>query len=170
MTLADGLILFLLILSAGMGLARGFAREIVGLVGLVLAIALGAVFTPGLAGSVFGWMPPPFAAMGAFVTVFLVVLFASALVGRLLTAALDAASLSFPNRVLGGLFGLVRAACFLVALLFTLDLIGVDAGPWLKGSRLGEPAWQAARRLRQATGGRPADAPAPAAPPRSTTI
>lgn len=170
MTLADGLILFLLILSAGMGLARGFVREIVGLIGLVLAIALGALLTPGLAGSVFGWLPPPFAAMGAFVTVFLAVLFASALVGRLLTAALDAASLSFPNRVLGGLFGLVRAACFLVALLFALDLIGVDAGPWLAGSRLGQPAWQAAKRLRQGTGWRPTDTPDEAPTQRPSTI
>jgi membrane protein required for colicin V production len=170
MTLADGLILFLLVLSAGMGLARGFVREVVGLIGLVLAIALGALLTPGLAGSVFGWLPRPFAAVGAFLTVFLAVLLASALLGRLLTAALNAASLSFPNRVLGGLFGLVRAAGFLVALLFALDTIGVDAGPWVAGSRLGEPAWRAARQLRQAVGLRPAEAPADDVPPRPTTI
>ncbi|HEX7880179.1 MAG TPA: CvpA family protein [Candidatus Eisenbacteria bacterium] len=170
MTLADGLILFLLIVSAGMGLARGFVREITGLVGLLAAIAFGALLGPGLAGSVFGWIPPPFAGIGAFLTVFLAVLFISALVGRLLTAAAHAASLSFPNRVLGGLFGLVRAACFLLALLFALDLVGVDAGPWLKGSRLGEPAWQAVQRLREATGAHPMDAPVKPGPPGSTTI
>ncbi|TPW04710.1 MAG: hypothetical protein FD129_2860, partial [bacterium] len=54
MTLADGLILFLLLVSGGLGLAHGFAREVIGLAGLVLGLVLGALLAPGLGGSVFG--------------------------------------------------------------------------------------------------------------------
>ena len=171
MTLADGVILFVLILSAGMGLARGFAREVIGLVGLVVGLLLAGVLAPGLGGSVFGMIPPPLGAAAAFVVVFLAVLVASALIGKLVTAALEAASLSFPNRLLGALFGLARAGLFLLAVLVALDFLGVDAGAWLRGSRLGEPAWFAARRVRKAVSKVPAgQLETPPEPPKSRTI
>ena len=170
MTLPDGLILFVFILSAGLGLARGFAREFIGLIGLVVGIALGAVLAPGLGGSVFSWIPGPLAHAGAFVTVFLVVLLASALLGRLVTSAIDAASLSLPNRLLGALFGLAKAALFLVVLLVALDLIGVDSAPWLKGSRLGEPAWKAAQAVRHGFRWSRVSEPSQSDPPTRSTI
>lgn len=148
MTLADGLILFLLLVSGGLGLAHGFAREVIGLAGLVLGLVLGALLAPGLGGSVFGWLPGPLGLTGAFLTVFLLTMLAAALLGHLLTAILNAASLSIPNRILGALFGLARAVVLLMVLLVAIDLMGVDAGPWFAGSRLGQPAWEAARKVR----------------------
>jgi len=152
MTLADGLILFLLLVSGGLGFAHGFAREILGLAGLVLGRALGATMAPGLGGSVFGWLPGPLGLTGAFLTVFLLTMLAASLLGRPLTAVLDAASLSIPNRILGGLFGLARAVVFLMGILVAIDLMGVDAAPWLAGSRLGQQAREAARKERTGFG------------------
>jgi len=171
MTLADGVIVFALVVSGGMGLAHGFAREILGLAGLVVGVILGTLMAPGLGGSLFGWLPGPLGLAGAFLTVFLACLLIAALIGRLMTAILDAASLSIPNRILGGLFGLVRAAVFLMALMVALDLMGVDAGKWLEGSRLGQPAWEAAQRVRSGFGGLPvADPVVPPDAPKPSTI
>lgn len=170
MTLVDGLIVFVLVVSGGMGLAHGFAREILGLAGLVVGVILGALMAPGLGGSLFGWMPGPLGLAGAFLTVFLACLLIAALIGRLMTAILDAASLSIPNRILGGLFGLARAVVMLLALMVALDLMGIDAGKWLEGSRIGQPAWEAAQRVRSGFGSLPMAAPAasPDAPKHST--
>jgi len=171
MTLVDGLILFILVVSAGLGLARGFAREIIGLAGLVIGLTLGALLAPGLGGSIFGWLPGPLGLAAAFLTVFLATLIIAGLIGKIMTSVLKAASLSIPNRLLGGLFGLARAAAFLMALLVALDLMGIDAGQWLNGSRLGQPAWDAARRVRTGFTPSPSDHPAETTDtPGSSTI
>ncbi len=171
MTPIDGLILFILVVSAGLGLAHGFAREVLGLAGLVVGVILGALLAPGLGGSLFGWLPGPLGLAGAFLTVFLGCLLIAALIGRLMTAILNAASLSLPNRILGGLFGLARAAMFLMALMVALDFMGIDAGKWLEGSRIGQPAWEAAQRVRAGFGGSPVNAPAvPPNSPKQSTI
>jgi membrane protein required for colicin V production len=170
MTLPDGLILFGLVVSAGLGLAHGFAREVLGLAGLAAGLILGTLFAPGFGGSVFGFLPAPLGLAAAFLVILLVVLFASALLGRLLTAALDAASLSVPNRVLGALFGLAKGAGFFLALFVALDLVGIDAGPWVAGSRLGEPAWQLARQIRGAVARHAVEDPASAPDPDRSTI
>jgi membrane protein required for colicin V production len=149
MTLLDGAILVVLLVSVGFGVSRGLVREVLGLAGLVAGVLVAGLYAGPVAAPLERWLPPGAARAVAFGGLLLGVLIVAALIGHLLTKLLEAVKLSIPNRLLGGLFGLARGALLVVALLAAVDLLGIDPRPWVEGSRLGRPAWRAAQELRQ---------------------
>lgn len=169
MTPLDGAILVVLLVSAGLGVARGFVREVLGLAGLVAGVIVAGLYAGPAAAPLERWLPPGAARAVAFAGLLFAVLLLAALVGHLLTKLLEAVKLSLLNRLLGGLFGLARGALFVVALLLAVDLLGVDPAPWVEGSRLGRPAWRAAQDVRRRLPvGRMLPAPAPVDAPVET--
>lgn len=164
MTPIDIIIIVVAGISTVFGLARGLVREIVGLAGLVAAFLLAALFGPMLGGMMSGVAPPLAARLIGYSGVFLLTLIAAALLGKLLTAAVEAAQLSCVNRLLGGVFGLIRGAAFILAICAGLMLFAPQTARWFEGSRLGTLAWQAARPLTRVVPGRQRTVDRPATP------
>ena len=120
-----GIVLFL-ILSVGIGLARGVVFELMSLAGWFAAYFGGRFLTP----SFLGLLPVGDAGTGlnyaaTFACVFLVALIVWSIVARLVRALIRATPLSAVDRVLGAGFGLVRG---LVVLLVVATLVGIS--PW----------------------------------------
>ncbi|MEI6300833.1 MAG: CvpA family protein [Betaproteobacteria bacterium] len=98
-------------LSMVVGVFRGFAREVISLIGWIAA----AIVASSVATQAAEWVPAavssPVARVAlAFVIVFLAVIVVSALAGWLLASLIKAAGLGLADRILGALFGFARGA------------------------------------------------------------
>jgi membrane protein required for colicin V production len=117
----DYLLLLIVASSVAAGVAKGFARSGIGLLAALAGLVLGIWFY-GAAGSFL--LPyvstPAIANFIGFWIVFLLCLLAGALLGKLLAALFQWAGLSWFDRLLGGLFGLLRGLVGAVALVLLL--------------------------------------------------
>jgi membrane protein required for colicin V production len=115
----------ILLFSAAMSFRRGFTREIVGLAASVLALLLGMWFY-GMAGAFI----EPYvgskrgASLIGFFLVVMVVMLLGALVGWVVSRFVKTIGLSFVDRLLGGLFGLIRGVILCIAMLIALTAFG----------------------------------------------
>jgi membrane protein required for colicin V production len=129
----DIALLAVFLLSALVGLWRGFIFEIVSLLGWVVAFILANTLGPLLA----DYIPvgeshnPQLGLWIAYVAVFVLVLLLCTLFARMLRALIAATPLSFVDHLLGGVFGVVRGAVILVAvgMLVTLSPYA-NSTPW----------------------------------------
>jgi len=102
-------------LSVLIGLWRGFVFEIVSLLGWVVAFVIANTAGPLLAQFIpFGDVGSPVRLWVAYILVFVLVLLTCTLLARMLRALVSATPLSFVDRLLGGMFGVVRGALILV--------------------------------------------------------
>jgi len=127
MTWLDYAVLGVLVVSIAWGIGRGFAREVISLTGWVIAFLLANL----LAGPLGEKLPeslgqPELRVLFAFVTVFVLMLAVTTLVGLLLFKILKAVGLGGLDRTLGGVFGLARG--LLIMLAFAL-LAGLTSFP-----------------------------------------
>ena len=108
----------ILVASAIAGLRRGFSRQVIGLISVVLALILGLWFY-GTAGSYL--MPyvstRTMANAAGFAVVFCGVLILGALVSYMVGTFLKATGLSFVDHMLGVGFGLLRGLVFAIAII-----------------------------------------------------
>lgn len=136
MTWVDYAVLAVLGISAMLGLWRGFVREVLALVGWIVAGIIAVLFAPQIAEV----MPADFATplvrhLLAAALIFVLVLVIAALAGTLLSKLVRAVGLGPLDRTLGGMFGFVRGG---VIVLFAVLLVGMTAFPR-------EPAWREAQ-------------------------
>jgi membrane protein required for colicin V production len=110
------------------GVLKGLIREVFSLAGVLLGIILALVFSPQLSVFLERWIPFENAAYGAALfLIFTLTLLASTLLAHLLTKVIEVASLGFLNRLLGGLFGILRGGLIGLILVLGLTLI-LDPG------------------------------------------
>lgn len=117
----DFVLILILVISAVGGIAKGFARLVIGLLAAVAGFLCGLWFY-GLAG---GFLLPYVSHKGianfiGFLLIFLGVVLLGALIGKLLGLLLKWAGLSWLNRIMGGVFGLLRGLVFAIALVLAL--------------------------------------------------
>ena len=132
----DLALLALLGLSVVVGLWRGLVFEIVSLLGWVVAY----VIANGFSAAAEPWIPlgtpdSPLRHGIAYGAVFLLVLVACAVLARILRALVSVSPLSFLDRLLGAVFGALRAA---VVMIVVATLVAMT--PYAHS-----PAWQASR-------------------------
>jgi len=125
MTSLDLGVLVVLLLSIAWGVWRGLVRELFAVLGWIIAFLAANL----LAGPLAAEMPdaikaPEFRLMAAFAAVFVGALFLVALIGLLLSKIVDAVGLVVFDRVLGGVFGIVRALLIVLAVALLAGLIG----------------------------------------------
>ncbi len=135
---ADIVVLAVLALSVLIGLWRGLVSEIVSLVTWVAAFWAAWALGGQVAGFYAPWLDAPTARLLAgYLTCFIAVLVAGALLGWIARRALGAGGLRGGDRTLGGLFGLARG---LVVVVVAVVLLGMAAVPreagWWQGSLL----------------------------------
>ncbi len=124
----DILLLLIVGLSILAGLMKGLIREVFSLAGVLLGIILALVFSPPLSVYLGRWIPFANAAYGAALfLIFTVTIVATTLLSHMLTKAIEVASLGFMNRLLGGVFGILRGALIGLMIVLGLTLI-LDPG------------------------------------------
>lgn len=112
----DGLLLFVLLLSAIVGVWRGLVYEVLSVMAWVAAFVLAQRY----AGHAAGWLPMGGASTGlrtaaGFAVVFVASAFAGGFLAWLVKKMVAAVGLRPIDRVLGGAFGLLRGAVVLLA-------------------------------------------------------
>lgn len=135
----DVVIVVLIVLSAIVGLVRGFVREAFSLATWIAAIVLSALYYEALAGVV------PFDVGNitvqrtlSFALIFLGVLLVGSLINYLINRLAKAVGLGGIDRVLGGAFGVLRGALLvtLLVLLLGLGITGLTDNHVWKQSKL----------------------------------
>ena len=122
----DIVLLAVFLLSALVGLWRGFVFEIVSLLGWLLAFVIANAAGPFLADQVpLGNVDPQLRLWGAYILVFVLILLTCTLLARMLRALISATPLSFVDHLLGGVFGVVRGTLILVVVATLVTL-----SPW----------------------------------------
>jgi membrane protein required for colicin V production len=136
-TTIDWIIAAVVTASVLLGLLRGVTREIVSLAGWVVGLVLAFSFSEQVGAMLPVEMPIPAlqTAVGALL-ILLGVLVLAALLGALLRAVMAAARLSAADRVLGGAFGLARAAAVLGAAVLLATATPAPKTGWWKTSML----------------------------------
>ncbi|MDB5918018.1 MAG: colicin production protein [Massilia sp.] len=127
MTIFDYLVLFVLVASVVISTMRGLVKEILSLLGWVVAFVVANAYGAQLAPMLPAMIPgEAVRLMVAFVALFIGVRILMGLLTLAVDALIQAAGLSLADRGLGGLFGLARG---IVIVLFGVILCGMTSIP-----------------------------------------
>jgi membrane protein required for colicin V production len=137
MNLADYLVIAAVLVSAIIGAVRGFLREAIALVTLIIALFLAWHFADLIEPYLGGLLAkPPASTWAARTIIFLVVLLigmgAAAILGYFVRLSL----FSGTDRFLGFLFGLLRGIVLLGVFVMLGQLLRLDSEKWWERSRL----------------------------------
>lgn len=136
---ADIAILIVLTISAGVGLLRGFIKEVFSLATWAFALVLSFLFRHpvGQALPLDPDLNPLIADLAGGACIFILVLICGGLLSHLLGSLVKATGLSGTDRTLGGVFGLARGLVIaLVILIFLPAIDPVQNADWWNQSRL----------------------------------
>jgi membrane protein required for colicin V production len=137
MNLADYLVIAAVLLSAVIGAVRGFLREAVALVTLILALFLAWHFADRLEPHLGGLVAqPPASTWAARAIIFLIVLLAGMGVAALLGYFVRLSMFRGTDRLLGLVFGLFRGIVLLGVFVILGQLLRLDSEQWWHNSRL----------------------------------
>jgi membrane protein required for colicin V production len=133
----DYCILAVFILSIVIGLLRGFTKEILGLGTWIFALLLAWLLGNTVAGMLAEKISNPALRLGcAYLLLFLGGLLVGALVTHFVSEAVKDSFLSLPNRMVGGGYGLARAAVLTAAFVLVASQMGAEKEPWWQQSLL----------------------------------
>ena len=137
MTPVDYVIVFLTLVSALVGVWRGFTSEALSLLTLLAAIGLAWTFADALEPSLGGWASAAEVRLWtARVIIFVVVLVIGGLVSWLARKLIRHTGLSGLDRTLGAAFGLLRAAVLVGLAVIVLQFVELDQESWWQEARL----------------------------------
>ncbi len=109
MMLIDLLILVVVLISVIIGIVRGFVKELSAIVGLILGIYIAAFRYPIVEKYIIKTITnPSIAKVTSFIILFLVVFFLVIILGILLQKAIHLVMLGWLDKLLGGIFGIVK--------------------------------------------------------------
>ena len=135
MTLADGIILAVILLSAVQAASAGFFQEAFGIAGLVFGYLLAAWNYHSLANRFAQYGSPWLVDIAAFLIIFVGVMILAGIAGRIAHWAVREAGLQVFDRILGAALGLLKG-CLLVAIVLTSMTAFTPTSKWLRGSEL----------------------------------
>ena len=149
MTLVDYVIVFLCVLSAVIGLWRGFVKEALSLLALLVAIWLAWRFAPLVEPLLGDWSGVPEARIWvARVIVVVLVLVAGAAAAWFARTLVRHTGLSGIDRLLGMAFGFLRGVVIVGLCVMALEFLGMDQLGWWQEARLRPYAEQVASAVR----------------------
>lgn len=147
LTVFDYALLFVLVCSSILGMMRGFIKEVLTLVGWVLAFIVANRF-----GEAFSHMLPQFIPTAvlriviAYVILFILTRIAVLLLAKTLQAMLGSGILSSMNRILGCAFGLARGVLISLILILLCGLTSLPKQDFWKNAKLSPYAEQIAQK------------------------
>lgn len=133
----DYIILAIIIVSAIVGLLRGFLREIISLATWGAAIAIGIIFSEDASAHLAPYVSvPSVRIILAFGILFIATLFLGGLINMLVNQIVKATGLSGTDRVVGFVFGIMRGAVLVAILVLAAGLTPLTKDPWWQQSQL----------------------------------
>lgn len=150
LNIIDWIILFIYFFSIIAGFSRGFVKEVVSLITLIAAFVIASMFANALANYIMSMdiirnligqaststglnaaQPASYLALGiSFGLLFAATVMLGSFVGYFLNVAFSTGILGFGNRLLGGLFGLVRGVIMTLVIIFVVQLTPVSSQSW----------------------------------------
>jgi membrane protein required for colicin V production len=150
MTLVDYIILLVLVVSAGVGVWRGFVKEALSLLTLLVAIWLAWRFATFVAPKLSNWAADQdvriWIARGI---IFALALIVGALVSWLARQLIRHTGLSGVDRMLGAAFGFARGVLIVGLLVLALDFLDLDQDGWWQSARFRPYAEQVAAAVKK---------------------
>lgn len=136
MTVADWIIVAVIVLSVIQAAISGFFHEAFGIAGLILGYLLAAWNYQRLAARYAPYLKSMWLGeIAAFLIIFLAVLVVAGIAGRITRHIVKEAGLSFVDRVLGGALGLLRGGLIVAVILMSMAAF-TPTSTWLEGSQL----------------------------------
>lgn len=140
MTAFDYAVLAIAVFSLLIGLWRGVLSEMLALVAWVAAFIAARAAATQVGATLQPWIADPaLQYVAGFAVVFLGILMAFAVLRLALKTLLRIVGLGLVDRVLGGVFGLVRAAAIVVALVLAGGLTAAPQQDWWRQATLSPP-------------------------------
>lgn len=128
-TIADWLIVAIVVISTLVSLLRGFAREAISLGAWVAAFFVASMFSPGMESLLRDVVENEQARqISSFLALFVVTLLVCSMAGFLVSQLIKVTGLGLADRVLGMAFGLVRGVVVALAMALVVDLALESAG------------------------------------------
>jgi membrane protein required for colicin V production len=116
----DWVLLAVIVVTAVVGIVKGFVRQAIGLVAVVTGLVLAVVYYEQTAGVFETFVKNRLLSnFLGFLLIFFIVLIAGAILGHLITKAMKG-PLAFANRLFGAVFGLIKAVLICGILVFAL--------------------------------------------------
>ena len=135
-TVADWVLLLVLLLSMLVGVWRGLVFEVLSVLGWVAAFFAAQWLAPSVAAMLpMATASPSMRFAAAFVLTFVAAVFAAGLLAALMRKLVSAAGLRPADRALGALFGLVRGVILLLAVTVAIDMTPLKASDWWQESQ-----------------------------------
>ena len=135
----DTAILAVLGISSLIGVWRGLIREMLSLLAWAAAFITARLYADGVSGSLAETLPAidneSLRYVLSFALIFLAVLMLGALLSHLVASLMSLSGMRPMDRILGGLFGVLRGAVLVVAVLFLTWAFFEDSPQW-RGSLL----------------------------------
>jgi membrane protein required for colicin V production len=148
-TWLDYTVLGVLAASVIWGAWRGLVREVISILGWVIAFLAANLFAGPLGEAMPQGIPTPELRLAAaFMAIFIGSLIVTSLIGLLLSKAVHAVGLAGLDRVLGALFGVARGALIVLAATLLAGLSSLPRQPAWRDSLVGGPLAQAALALK----------------------
>ena len=149
MAALDWVVVVVLAASVLLGLWRGLVYEVLSVLNWIAAFVLAQWLAPRAAALLpLGRAGDSIQYAAGFLVVFIAALFAGGLLAWLTKKLVEAVGLRPIDRVLGGVFGLVRATVAVLALAVVVHLTGLKDGAWWKESMTAGVATAALRGLK----------------------
>lgn len=131
----DTALALVLLISVGLGLMRGLVFEVLSLLGWMVAYGASLAIGPQIA----PWIPigssgSALNQSAAVLLAFIAALVAWALASRIVRWVIAASPLSWPDRLLGAVFGLMRGGVLLLALTTVIQLTPASQSVWWQAS------------------------------------
>ena len=149
MTALDYTVIAIVVISALVGLWRGFVSEILALAAWLLAFVAARMFGPEVGRLLDAWLVDAGLQTAAgMALVFVFVLLLASLARWLARSLIRAAGLGLPDRMLGSLFGLARAAVILLVCTVVASMTTVPKQSWWREAAVSKPLETAVLAMR----------------------
>jgi len=135
----DWIIAAIFLISIVIGVLRGFIREAMSIVSWVVALWLATTYCQSAGEFVAQYVNIPanaFRTSAGFALVFIATLFLFSLISFIISKLLVKGAIKGTDRVLGLVFGTVRAAAVVIAVMLVARGMGLDQSEWWKESSL----------------------------------
>lgn len=116
----DFLLLAIVVITAIVGIFKGFIKQVIGLVAVIAGLILAVVYYEQTGAALIGLVKNQLVSnFLGFLLIFVLVLIAGAILGHILTKAMIG-PLALVNRLFGALFGVIKAVLICGILVFAL--------------------------------------------------
>jgi len=135
-TWVDYIIIVIVTASLLFGLFRGFIREVISLISLVLSVFLAVKCAPLLGAEFTWWQSENVRYLVAFAVIFLAVLIIGFMIGKLCKKIAKSLGLAWLDRSLGALFGALRGGLVVLVALFVVGGTSFSHAAWYQQSKI----------------------------------